>query len=64
MKRAALSRSILLLGHSGRRGAACRRGLEIYAALLRKTEREDTAEEMEARAHAIRVKHAQENPVE
>ncbi len=38
--------------------------LENYAALLRETEREDKAEEMEARAKAIRAKHAQENPVE
>jgi hypothetical protein len=30
--------------------------LENYAALLRETEREDEAEEMEARAHAIRAK--------
>ncbi len=37
--------------------------LENYAALLRETERKDKAEEMEARAKAIRAKHAQENPV-
>ena len=37
--------------------------LENYAALLRETDREDKAEEMEARAKAIRAKHAQENPV-
>ena len=36
--------------------------LENYAALLRETEREDKAEEMEARAHAIRAKHAEQNP--
>ncbi len=38
--------------------------LENYAALLRETEREDKAEEMEARAMAIRVKHARDNPIE
>jgi hypothetical protein len=38
--------------------------LENYAALLRETDREDKAEEMEARAQAIRTKRAQENPVE
>ena len=38
--------------------------LENYAALLRETGREDKAEELEARAWAIRAKHAQENPVE
>ena len=32
-------------------------GLENYAALLRQTEREDKAEEMVARAKAIRMKH-------
>ncbi len=38
--------------------------LENYATLLRETEREDKAKVMEARAKAIRAKHAQENPVE
>ena len=38
--------------------------LENYAALLRETGRPDNAEELEARAKAIRAKHAQENPVE
>jgi hypothetical protein len=38
--------------------------LEKYAAMLRETEREDKAEEMEARAHAIRAKHAEQNPVQ
>ena len=38
--------------------------LENYAALLRETDREDKAEEMEARAKAIRVKHARDNPIE
>jgi hypothetical protein len=37
-------------------------GLEHYAALLRKTQRETEAEKLEARAKAIRAKHAQENP--
>jgi len=36
--------------------------LENYAALLRETERENEAEEMEVRAHAIRAKHAEQNP--
>jgi tetratricopeptide (TPR) repeat protein len=39
-------------------------GLENYAALLRQTARTDEAERMEARAEAIRAKHAQENPIE
>ena len=39
-------------------------GLENYAVLLRKTERESEAAELEARAKAIRAKHAQENPVD
>ncbi len=38
--------------------------LENYASLLRETKREDKAEEMETRAHAIRVKHAEQNPVQ
>ncbi len=38
--------------------------LENYATVLRETEREDKAEEMEARAHAIRAKHAEQNPVQ
>ncbi len=38
--------------------------LENYASLLRKTKREPEAEELEARAKAIRAKHAQENPVD
>ena len=36
--------------------------LENYAALLRETGRDTKAEEMEARAKAIRAKHAEENP--
>ncbi|MEE8199821.1 MAG: tetratricopeptide repeat protein [Candidatus Acidoferrales bacterium] len=36
--------------------------LENYATLLRQTGREPQAAEMEARATAIRAKHAQENP--
>ncbi len=35
-----------------------------YAALLRKTGRREEAANMEASAHAIRAKHAQDNPVE
>ena len=37
-------------------------GLQNYAELLRKTNREAEAEKMEARAQGIRAKHAQENP--
>ena len=37
--------------------------LENYAALLRKTGRGDEAAKMEARAEAIRAKHAEQNPV-
>ncbi len=37
--------------------------LEDYAALLRKMEREAEASKMEARAKAIRAKHAEQNPV-
>jgi tetratricopeptide (TPR) repeat protein len=36
--------------------------LENYAALLRKTNRNGEAAKMEARAKAIRAKHASENP--
>ncbi len=36
--------------------------LENYAALLRNTERTTEATKMEARAKAIRAKHAKENP--
>ena len=36
--------------------------LQNYAALLRETNREAEAEKMEARAQAIRAKHAEENP--
>ena len=36
--------------------------LEGYSDLLRKMDREAEAEKMEARAKAIRAKHAQENP--
>ncbi|MCZ6483167.1 MAG: tetratricopeptide repeat protein [Alphaproteobacteria bacterium] len=36
--------------------------LENYASLLRKTERTTEATKMEARAEAIRAKHARENP--
>ena len=36
--------------------------LENYAELLRKMDRDAEAEKMEARAQAIRAKHAQENP--
>ena len=36
--------------------------LENYAKLLRKTDREAAAAKIEARAKAIRAKHAQENP--
>jgi hypothetical protein len=38
--------------------------LENYATLLRKIEHEDKAEEMEARAKAIRAKHAEQNPAQ
>ncbi len=37
--------------------------LENYAALLRKTGRSAEAEKLEARAEAIRAKHAEQNPV-
>ncbi len=37
--------------------------LENYAAMLRKTGRGDEAAKMEARAKAIRAKHAEQNPV-
>jgi len=36
--------------------------LENYARMLRVLNRHDEAEKMEARAQAIRAKHAQENP--
>ena len=36
--------------------------LENYAALLRKTGRGEEADTLEARAQAIRAKHAKENP--
>ena len=36
--------------------------LENYGDLLRKMDRDAEAEKMEARAQAIRAKHAQENP--
>ncbi len=36
--------------------------MENYAVLLRKTERGTEATKMEARAKAIRAKHAEENP--
>jgi tetratricopeptide (TPR) repeat protein len=36
--------------------------LENYAALLHKLNRDAEADKMEARAQAIRAKHAQENP--
>lgn len=36
--------------------------LENYAAMLRETGRPDEAEELEARARAIRAKHAERNP--
>jgi hypothetical protein len=36
--------------------------LESYAALLRKTGRDIEAVKLEARAKAIRAKHAEENP--
>ena len=38
--------------------------LEYYAALLRETGRGDEATEMDARAKAIRAKHAAANPAE
>ena len=38
------------------------RGLVNYAALRRETGRSDEAAKMEARAEAIRAKHAKENP--
>ncbi len=38
------------------------RSLENYAVLLRATGRSDEAAKMEARAEAIRAKHAKENP--
>ena len=37
-------------------------GLENYADLLRKMNRDAEAEKLEARAQAIRAKHGQENP--
>ena len=37
--------------------------LENYSALLRETGRDAEAGKLEARAKAIRAKHAQENPV-
>ncbi len=37
--------------------------LENYAALLRKTGRDIEAVKLEARAKAIRAKHAEQNPV-
>ncbi len=37
-------------------------GLENYAALLRETGRGAEATKMEARAKAIRAKHAEQNP--
>ena len=40
------------------------KGLENYAALLRMTGRTEEAVEIDARAKAIRAKHAHENPVE
>ena len=36
--------------------------LENYADLLRETNREDEATQLEQRAQAIRAKHTQENP--
>jgi len=39
------------------------RGLENYALLLRETNREAESAPIEARARAIRDKHAQENPM-
>ena len=36
--------------------------LENYAKLLRKTERDAEAEELEARGKAIRARHAEKNP--
>ena len=36
--------------------------LENYAALLRETGRDAEAEKLEARAKAIRAKHAEQNP--
>ena len=41
---------------------AVAQSLQNYAALLRKTGRSSEATEMEARAKAIRAKHAEENP--
>ncbi|MCZ6624324.1 MAG: tetratricopeptide repeat protein, partial [Deltaproteobacteria bacterium] len=38
------------------------KSLEDYALLMRKTNREAEAARLEARAKAIRAKHAQENP--
>ncbi len=38
--------------------------LENYAGLLRETGRSEEAEELEARAKAIRAKHAEQNPVQ
>ena len=40
------------------------KGLENYAALLRKMNRDAEAKNMEARAKVIRAKHARENPVQ
>ncbi len=44
--------------------AAFPMALENYAALLRVTARVDEAERMEARAKAIRAKHAEANPAQ
>ena len=41
---------------------AVAQSLQNYAALLRKMNRDTEADKMEARAQAIRAKHAQENP--
>ncbi len=38
--------------------------LENYAALLREMRRAEEAEELEPRAHLIRAKHAEQNPVQ
>ena len=38
------------------------KSLENYAALLRETGRGEAAEKLEARAKAIRARHAKENP--
>ncbi len=49
-------------GANGWFAALIRWPLENYAKLLRKTERDVEAEELEARGKAIRARHAEKNP--